>query len=161
MVPISLLTMGLDLLVDRLFRTGADGQQVFAPFSYWGRGVIVPDQATRDRLQRQCRWIFGVSIALAMAVHVAEQQFGYSKLLDANFAITLYTSVMLRFGALSAGLQPAGRSTWFNRGVRCVFGWLGFAVWQTSEFQDRQRALQCSPAERDTHNPCPPPRPPL
>jgi len=98
-----------DGLTSGVFKTAQDGQKLFFPWGYLGRGYVVANEGDAERLRQQIKAYYMVLMAAIIATSVARVY-----IVSAAVAVlgVVFYAIWVRRQA--AGLQPAGETMSFR-----------------------------------------------
>ena len=81
-----------DGLIEGSFKTAADGQRLFYPWGVWGKGRVLDDPRTEQRIRRFLKVYYMVSLPLVIISVITVQSSGF------YYAYVLIPVVLLVYG---------------------------------------------------------------
>jgi hypothetical protein len=66
-----------DGLIEGNFKTAADGQRLFPPWGVWGKGRVLADARTEQRIRRFLKVYYMVSLPLVIISVITVQSSGF------------------------------------------------------------------------------------
>jgi hypothetical protein len=79
-------------LIEGSFKTAADGQRLFYPWGVLGKGYVLPDARTEQRIRKLLKIYYMVSLPLVLIIMLAVQFYGF------YYALALIPGVLLVYG---------------------------------------------------------------